>query len=67
MTSGRFTDSDIAPPTEAPTTNGFLLFAAAPAVAPPQGTMQWFYQRLYEEASKAAQPAPSRELFKVMN
>lgn len=45
---------------------GFLLIAVPGAVAS-QGSMQWFYQRLYEEAAKANQPAPMRDLFKVMN
>ena len=67
MSNGRFTDSTIATPTEAPSPNGFLLFAVPATNAAPQTTMQWLYQRLYEEAAKANQPTPVRELFKVMN
>jgi len=64
---GRFTEAMMSPPTETPTTNGFFLIAVPASSAAPQTTMQWFYQRLYEEAAKANQPTPSRELFKVMN
>ena len=44
MISGRFTDSNIAPQTETPPTNGFLLFAVPAGSASPQTTMQWFYR-----------------------
>jgi hypothetical protein len=65
--NSRFSDSLVDTQTETPSTNGFLLFAVPAMNTAPQTTMQWFYQRLYEEAAKANQPTPSRELFKVMN
>jgi hypothetical protein len=67
MSTGRFTDAPFATPTEAPSPNGFLLFAVPVASAAPPTTIEWFYQRVYEEAVKANQQAPMRDLFKVMN
>ncbi len=48
---------------------GFVLFSAAPAENAPTSSMQWLYQRMYEEALKATQPKPmaTRDLFAVMN
>ena len=48
-------------------TSAFLLLAAPQAETVQASSMQWFYQRLYEEASKASKPAPTRDLFTVMN
>jgi hypothetical protein len=51
------------------TATGFLLFSVAPTENAPASSMQWFYQRMYEEAVKASQPKPmaTRDLFAVMN
>jgi hypothetical protein len=37
------------------------------AVSDPISPLQWLYLRMYEEAQKAATPAPGRDLFSVMN
>lgn len=69
MFTSRFVDDDnverATPP--APAMNGFLLMSVAPGMAAPVSSMQWLYQRLYEEAQKANQPKPMPELFAVMN
>jgi len=44
-----------------------MLLSAAPAETGQATSMQWLYQRLYEEATKASKPAPTRDLFSVMN
>jgi hypothetical protein len=49
-----------------PAQQGFLLMPVA-AVSDPISPLQWLYLRMYEEAQKAATPAPGRDLFSVMN
>lgn len=68
MIPGRFTDLPVETSQESQSAKGFLLIAVPANNLGTQSTMQWFYQRLYEEAAKVSQPpAPSRDLFKVMN
>ena len=70
MTPSRFTFETAETPVDVlPGSNGFLLMSVAAQAAPcePQSAMQWLYQRLYEEAARASQPQPKRDLFSVMN
>ncbi len=69
MMHSRFTDTmvesaDALVPQPA---SAFMLLSAAPAETGQATSMQWLYQRLYEEATKASKPAPTRDLFSVMN
>jgi hypothetical protein len=71
MLPSRFTDEFTDMPgqgAEQPAT-GFLLFSVPPTESTPASSMQWLYQRMYEEALKASQPKPmaTRDLFAVMN
>jgi hypothetical protein len=71
MTPSRYPDgrNEIPDDDGASPAAGFVLFSVAPAENAPASSMQWLYQRMYEEALKASQPKPmaTRDLFAVMN
>jgi hypothetical protein len=66
MSSNRFDESHLIVPDTTPPQSAFMLFSVPPAGAAPASSMQWLYQRMYEEALKANQPK-TRDLFAVMN
>ena len=67
MFSSRFETEPEQQASLGPPMAGFLLMSVAPGPQAPMSTMQWLYQRLYEEAQKANEPKPMRDLFAVMN
>jgi len=69
MTPARFADAMTSTAQDGPSTPGFFLMSVPATVASSASSMQWLYQRMYEEAAKANQPkpAPMRDLFSVMN
>jgi hypothetical protein len=65
----RFTDESNEMNHHIATPTAFLLFGVAPANTGQTSSMQWLYQRMYEDALQASKPKPmaSRELFAIMN
>jgi hypothetical protein len=66
MTDNRFghVDAQAAEPTPGA---AFLLVPVASVENAPVSPLQWLYQKMYEQATQAAQLPKSRDLFAVMN
>ena len=68
MTDNRFTDM---PPIGAPvtpsTTTGFLVIPVAATGVAQVSSLQWLYQKMYEQAAHAIQQPKTRDLFAIMN
>ena len=69
MMCPRFIDQQLESPTNevGKPSNAFLLVSICPVDTVQASSMQWLYQRLYEQAIQATKPAPTRELFAIMN
>jgi hypothetical protein len=68
MTDNRFADL---PPTSAPMTPsptaGFLVIPFAASDVAQVSSLQWLYQKVYEQAAQAIQQPKTRDLFAIMN
>jgi hypothetical protein len=69
MTDHRFADTLFPHASNEPVvaTGGFLLVPVATVETAPASPLQWLYQQMYEQAVRASQQPPLRDLLAIMN